>query len=304
MRFQVLLVLLALLAIGWDARADEGLLLHYALHEGTGNVAKDGSGNGLDGALGAAWTDSPSGQAIWFDGTPQGVLRVELPSELRFGTDSWTFSAWLKPKQFTIDSRQNQRRMFNYGVYPDANLVIDLFSTGSPGYYFCYRDESGQIVSTGGSSRVGLSLDEWSHVALVCDRQQGHVTIYVNGYGETSTSIPANFTGDFRLGGQLTLGSGWQNYWGAMDEVRIYRRALSRAEVRAEFTRLQDTFGAIVSPEALAAARRQDLIESFAQTHEAWATGQMGSSRTPTPGSWMPLPKTTACGRTQHCFTQ
>jgi hypothetical protein len=191
MRFQVLLVLLALLAIGWGARADEGLLLHYALDEGAGSVAKDRSGNGLDGAVGAVWTDSPSGQAIWFDGTPQGILRVEMPSELRFGTDSWTFSAWLKPKQFTIDSRQNQRRIFNYGLYPDANLVIDLFSTGAPGYYFCYRDESGSIVSTGGSSRVGLSVDEWSHMALVCDRQQGQVTIYVNGYGETSTNIPA-----------------------------------------------------------------------------------------------------------------
>jgi hypothetical protein len=74
-------------------------------------VAKDVSGNGLDGALGAAWTDSPSGQAIWFDGTAQGILRVEIPSELRFGTDSWTFSAWLKPKQFTRRSRM----LYNQG---------------------------------------------------------------------------------------------------------------------------------------------------------------------------------------------
>ena len=47
MRFRVLLVLLALLDIGWEAQLDEGLLLHYTLDEGTGSVAKDKSGNGL-----------------------------------------------------------------------------------------------------------------------------------------------------------------------------------------------------------------------------------------------------------------
>ncbi|TVS11932.1 MAG: hypothetical protein EA424_23160 [Planctomycetaceae bacterium] len=271
--------LAAMMAAGSGLRAEDDLLLHYAFDEGSGQTVRDQSANGLHGSVRAEWGDSPSGHAIWFDGTRQGTVSVQIPDKLRFGTDSWTFSAWLKPHQFTIDSRQNQRRMFNYGVFPDANLVIDLFGNGSPGYYFCYRDQDGKTVSTGGSSPISLALDQWSHVVVVCDRQQGLVTMYVNGYGQSEVRIPESFTGDFSLGGQLTLGSSWQNYWGWMDQVRIYRRALTRAQVREQFTALQDTFGAVVSPEALAAARRQELIERFGQTHEAWAEGRFAEVR-------------------------
>lgn len=271
--------LAALSAAGSGVRAEDGLLLHYAFDEGSGQTVRDQSGNGLHGSVRADWGDSPSGHAIWFDGTRQGTVSVQIPENLRFGTESWTFSAWLKPHQFTIDSSQNQRRIFNYGVFPDANLVIDLFGTGSPGYYFCYRDQDGKTVSTGGSSPIPLARDQWSHVVVVCDRSQGVVTMYVNGYGQSESRMPEGFAGDFSLGGQLTLGSSWQNYWGWMDQVRIYRRPLTRAEVRQQFTELQDTFGAVVSPEALAAARRQDLLERFGQTHEAWAQQRFADVR-------------------------
>ena len=274
MRVHVLSLFFAILAAGIGSRAEDGLLLHYRLDEGDGSVATDESENRLDGVVSAEWAESPSGKALRFDGTSKGIVRVQIPPEKRFGTDSWTFSAWLKPRQFTIDARQNQRRIFNFGVFPDANLVIDLFSTGAPGFYFCYRDKTGLTVSAGGTSASRLALDEWSHVVVVCDRDRGQVSIYVNGHSQASTALPPTFAGDFRLGDHLTLGSGWQNYWGLMDEVRIYRRAWSRSEVRAEFARLQDTFGAVVSPEALAAERRQEILERFAQTHQAWAAGR------------------------------
>ncbi len=283
MRWRTWLLLMAwlaaCLATGSRGPAEDELLLHYTFDEGSGQTVRDGSGNGLHGSVSADWGDSPSGHAIWFDGTQRGTVSVRIPDDLRFGKGSWTFSAWLKPHQFTIDRRQNQRRIFNYGVYPDANLVIDLFGSGSPGYYFCYRDQDGKTVSTGGSSPIRLSRDQWSHVVVVCDRRQGVVTLYVNGYGQSKTRLPEGFAGDFSLGGQLTLGSSWQNYWGWMDHVRIYRRPLTRAEVRQQFTELQDTFGAVVSPEALAAARRQDLIERFGQTHQAWAEGRFADVR-------------------------
>ena len=271
--------LLFLLSCCGAAAAAEGLLLHYALDEAAGRVARDGSDNGLDGVVSAAWVDSPSGAALEFDGTSDTLVRVEVPVEQRFGSDSWTFSAWLQPEQFTIDASQNQRRIFNFGLFPEANLVIDLFGDGAPGYYFCYRDASGGTVSTGGRAATELELGVWSHVALVCDRESQRVEIYVNGVRQGSQTLPPHFEGDFRQDGRLTLGSSWQNYWGRMDQVRIYRRALSRSEVRAEFTRWQDTFGAIVSPEALAADRRQTLIEDFAGTHAAWSAGDFATVR-------------------------
>lgn len=279
LRIRMFTALLALAGICSGAWAQDALLLHYAFDEGSGTVATDASSNKLNGAVSAAWTDSPSGKALSFDGQPNGVVKVQLPAQQRLGKDSWTFSVWLKPTQFTIDDPQNQRRLFAFGVYPDAYLVIDLFSKGQPSYYFCFKNAAGATVSAGGIAAAGLPLGQWSHVALACDRQKGQVEFYLNGFSQGVTALPQGFDGDFSTGGELTLGNGWHNYWGLMDEVRLYRRALARTEIRAEFARLKDTFGVKESPEAAAAEKREALMQAFARTHEDWAAGNFAAVR-------------------------
>ena len=64
-----------------------------------------------------------------------------------------------------------------------------------------------------------------------------------------------------------------------MDEVKVYRSALSRAEVKAEFVRLKDTFGVTESPEVLATEKQEALMDAFAKTHEAWAAGDYAAVR-------------------------
>jgi hypothetical protein len=151
-----------LIGAGLGARAQEAPILHYSLDEGQGKVAADTSGNQLDGVVSAAWADSPSGKALSFDGQPAGIVKVQLPVEKRFGKDSWTFSAWVKPRQLTIEDPQNQRRIFSFGTYPDASLVIDILSNGQLSFYFCYRpSRAGAIVAAGGSSAAGLKTGQW-----------------------------------------------------------------------------------------------------------------------------------------------
>ena len=278
--FYIRTILLLLVLLSTGARAQDALLLHYSFDEGAGTVATDTSDNKLNGAVGAAWIDSPSGKALSFDGQSRSIVSVQLPVEKRFGKDSWTLSAWIKPKQFTIDDPQNQRRLFSFGVFPDADLVIDILSGGQLSYYFCYRPvAAGATIATGGSSAAKLKTGEWAHVALVCDRKAGRVETYINGFGQGTTALPPDFAGDFSVGGELTLGSGWHNYWGLLDEVKVYRRALSRAEIKAEFARLKGTFGVTESPEAAAAEKREVLMDAFAKTQEAWAAHNYAAVR-------------------------
>jgi hypothetical protein len=61
--------------------------------------------------------------------------------------------------------------------------------------------------------------------------------------------------------------------------VKVYRRALSRAEVRAEFDRLKGTFGVTEPPEAAAVEKREALMNAFAKTHQAWAAGDYTAVR-------------------------
>lgn len=279
MRHPFLASSLALVAAGALSAADSDLLIHWRFDEGSGATTRDLSGNGLDGTVKAAWAESPAGQALLFDGTSPRIVSVHIPADRRFGKGSWSFMAMLKPVQFSIDDRQNQRRLFAFGTYPDAYLVIDLMSNGTVSCYFCYKVEGGKVVSTGGGSSFGLKTGEWAHVALVCDRAARLISIYVNGFTQGSSTIAADFDGDFALGGELTLGSGWHNYWGVMDEVKIHRRALSKAEVRAEYKGLQGTFDVKDSPEAAAAEQREALAEVLAQANAARVAGNFAAAR-------------------------
>jgi len=260
------------------AGADK-LLLHWTFDEGDGAIAKDLSGNRLDGKVTAAWAESPSGKAVMLDGTATGLVSVQVPEDSRFGKGSWTFMAMLKPTQLEIDDRQNQRRIFAFGTYPAAYLVIDIGGKGVLMCYFCYQDAAGKTVSVGGSSGVPLAVDLWAHVALVCDREKHQIEMYVNGYSSGPGAMPKDFDGDFALGGELTVGNGWHNYWGLMDEVLVYRSALSREAVETEFGRLKDTFKVVESAEAIAARERERLARTFVDVNAAWAKGQFGEVR-------------------------
>ncbi len=272
-------VLCVMLGPWGPASAGDATLVHFAFDEGTGRVATDASGNGLNGVVSAAWVDSPSGKALSFDGKPGDIVKVLVPLEKRPGKGSWTFSAWLKPTRFRIDDRQNQRRIFSFGTFPDANLVIDLMGDGRPSWYFCYKDGAGKIVTAGGTAAPALALGNWTHLALVCDRERGQVEVFVNGLGQGATELPPGFDGDFCLGGELTLGGDWHNYWGLMDEVRVDRHARPRGAIRSEFAHLKSTFGATESPQAVAAAKRGEFLETLARTHAPWAAGDYAAVR-------------------------
>jgi hypothetical protein len=261
------------------AAAEEDLLLHWAFDEGAGAVAKDLSGHGLDAAVTATWTESPAGSAVFFDGTPARLVTVLVPEALRFGTGSWSFLAWVRPQQFAIEDPQNQRRIFSFGSYPQACLVIDLVDTGALCCYFCYLDAAGKQISAGASSAMTLKTGEWAQVGLACDRGARRLELFINGQGQGPVDLPPEFAGDFSVDGTLTVGSSWHNYWGAMDEVSIYRRALSRAEVRQEFRARQATFKVTESPEVAAMELREQLSVALAAANQAWAARDFAAVR-------------------------
>lgn len=251
---------------------EDGLLLHWRFDEGRGASTRDDSGNGLHGQVSARWRrKAPSGSALSFDGRPEAVVQVVLPEDKRFGTGSWTFSTWLKPRQFSINAELKQRRIFSFGEYPAANLVINIEEDGRPSCYFCYQDQAGKIIDTY-TSGAPLRLNEWAHLALVVDREKGTMEFFLNAMGSGPVAFPPGFAGDFSRNGTLTVGSSWQNYIGEMDEVKTYRRALSAAEVRAEFQRLQEVFGVPLLPQITAS-------EGLEKANAAWAAGDFAVVR-------------------------
>ncbi len=261
------------------AAHENGLLLGWTFAEGQGDTVQDISGNGLDGLMRAEWVDTPDGNGAFLDGTSSKTIHVILPKELRFGKESWSFMAWVKPEQFAIESPQNQRRIFDYGTYPKANMVLDITGSGKFISYFCYQKEDGQLVETSGGSPVFLKTNQWIHLAAVVNREEGTLHLYVNGYAGTGSRLPANFDGDFSVNGRLSVGSGWQNFRGTIDEVRVYRRALAAEEVRSAFIVRRELFGVEKSPSILAAIQQETISRVFEAMTASWKIGDFPAVR-------------------------
>jgi len=253
----------------------EGLLLHWQFDSQKGTVVKDRSRNNLDGKVEGRWERSPAGHALRMDGTPATVVSVQVPDDLRFGRESWTFMAMVKPKQFTIADPPNNRLIFSFGLFPTASLTIGIDGNGALLSYFSHGRKDGKPIAISGGTALPLILKRWAHIAVVCDRENREVRMYVNGYCSGPKKLDPAFDGDFTLGGLLTVGSKWHNYMGLIDEVRIYRRGLAAEEIEAVFKEQQAVFK-IVESEATLTARRQAEIAGlsdkvFDKVTEAWA---------------------------------
>ena len=155
--YPILIVALVAVPSAAVAAGEAGLLLHYTFDADTGGECRDHSGNGLHASAGGQWIESSSGKALSFDGTASTVARLTVPEELCFGRASWSFMAWIRPTQLAIDDRQNQRRIFSFGSFPSANMVIDLTAAGVVTSYFCYTTDADRTVldARGDRERVG-----------------------------------------------------------------------------------------------------------------------------------------------------
>lgn len=214
-------------------------LLQWPVNEGDGKVAKDHSGNGLDGVITAKWRQTAEGPVLSFDGTAATQVAITLPEGKRLGTGSWTLAAWVRPDKLGMpESRErlNIRRMFSYGQWPQAIITLNISGGGSFGCYMAYNDVQGKRIAGDASSAPGaVALGTWSHVVMVCDREAGQLRPYVNGIRQGAKALPANFACDYDVYGNLSFGCGWQNYSGDMGDMAIYRHALSDSAVIALF---------------------------------------------------------------------
>jgi len=195
----------------------------YALDETTGLDVSDASGNGLTGTLGGgtAWTmDGRYGGAVLFDGVDAGV---DLPASdaLAFST-AFTLETWVRPDADTGTLRQIVQ------LPSQAGGGLKIAPNGRPRVRI---DLPTGIVRVTGPTP--LPVGTWSHLAATYDGTA--LRLYVDGTeigsaaaaGALAESLPMSL-GRTRTGGQLFVG--------ALDEVRIYRRALAAEEIASDMT--------------------------------------------------------------------
>jgi len=219
MKVQLFIGMLALglMVAGLHAGLSDGLVAYYPF---TGD-ANDASGNGHHGTVhGATPCAGPNGfgNAYSFDG--DDYIRVSDPPSV---TTAVTFAAWVKPGSGPLSSMIINKstylvdQTYSLSVGDDCTARVVVFTDAGR----CDVD-----------SNIALSRGTWAHIAGVYDGNS--LTIYIDGqeHGSECASGPL-----YQNPGPLDFGCDYDNsasYWdGCTDEIRIYNRALSQAEVKS-----------------------------------------------------------------------
>ncbi|MGI8686135.1 MAG: LamG-like jellyroll fold domain-containing protein, partial [Acidimicrobiales bacterium] len=199
-----------------------GLVGAWSFDEGTGTTAADLSGSGNTGTLtNATWTASGRfGGALSFNGTNATVVVPDANSlDL---TTGMTLEAWVRPNA----SMGSTWRTALMKEQP-SQLVYGLYANGDAGR------PRGQLSIAAGERGVAgtaaVPANAWTHLAATYNGSV--LSFYTNGVLVASEVVSGNIltsTTALRVGGNAAWG---EFFNGLIDEVRVYNRALSTAEV-------------------------------------------------------------------------
>lgn len=231
----VLICLLLLPSVGKSAAAaDPSLVLHWKLDGDFRDISGNNNHGSATGSISFADGGAIGRYAI-FSG---GYVQVPASPSLNLG-GQFSISVWLKlasddagrNPDVSLVAKENTNQQKNWG-----DFQFRLKTQGTHDIIFSTAQMTNGFEPTGGTSGVGSYElhSAWSLVTMVFDGDE--IAIYVNSNKESSTVAKDRDGKKFRdeTAGRLFVGAmpgGKNPLDGAIDDLRIYKRALSAAEV-------------------------------------------------------------------------
>jgi hypothetical protein len=208
----------------------------YSFSASSGTMLVDNSGQNNTVTLqnGPAWTGGRYGNALSFDGSNDVGIANSYNSALNLAGRSFTLSAWINPRN------NNGWQMIVNKPYTSSH--------SSPYFDWSLHREksSGRIVAFLGCegvqrvSNASVPVNTWTHVAVTYDGTS--IRHYINGVLDRTTAVSCSVTNTnsrpIRIGAN---GGGGEVMDGLIDDVRVYNRPLSAAEIQTDMGRSADT---------------------------------------------------------------
>ena len=201
--------------INVSSSTSNGLIASYAVNEGTGSVVSDSSGTGPAGTItNAAWTNGRYGQGVSFAGN----------GEVNFGdvdlTGSFTVMGWLQTRSlYSGTCGSFVMKMYDYGFeICGGQLYAEVAANNA---------WTGRVAKT----LTASDLNVWRHVALTYDGST--VRMYFGGSLVNSATGAHTTNNNPLLFGHWFPGAG-EYFDGLVDEVRLYSRVLTAAEIQTD----------------------------------------------------------------------
>ena len=231
----IVAILLCLFSVTAESGTDKSLLFYFMFDEGGGGTAKDATAYGNDGIIKGdpEWVDGKFGKALELDGTGD---TIEIPHNAGLNiTTAVTMEMWIKAAESGGDGNQagiekGGWEIGEYSLYPVyGGNTLAQFNDLPDG---CDDEKIGPSIRNG----------NWRHLAGVWDG--ANILLYIDGEvvisgkceGELGTNVKSVYIGS-RNGGERFLIA-------AVDEVRLYNRALTEEEIKTDM----ETSGLSVSP--------------------------------------------------------
>ena len=196
-------------------------IAHWKLDEGSGTTASDSSGNGNTGTLlnGPSWTTGKLNNSLSFDGVDDYVT---LPDMGTVESYPFTFTAW-----FRSSSSDNDMTIVSQENSGDQTQRVQLYFTDGLLSWNIRSTAAEAEIQVAGQYRDG----NWHHVAGVSMASNNH-EFFVDGVsvGISAVNVPAPAVNKATIGNWFFVAGYF--FTGAIDDVRIYNRALSSQEVQ------------------------------------------------------------------------
>ena len=207
--------------------AEDGLVAYWPFDEGEGKEAIDVTGNGHDGEFNGKpkWVEGKFGTALEFDGEEDHVAVADDPA---FAIEeNITLMAWFSPN----DVLTRRRLMVK------NNSIFVIFDFGNvDSIDFLVKPNNTFAESTTTDWKIG----EWYHFAGTFDGKT--MKVYVNGKleGDAANGVPiAPSALELWIGGD-DFGRPTDFFPGKIDEVRLYEKTLSEADIQKVMETPQD----------------------------------------------------------------
>ena len=213
-----------------------GLVGHWTFDDGGGTTVADSSGNGYDGTFlnSPTWVAGHINGALNFDRTASQA--VMLPDDIFDGLSEGTVAGWI-----------------NWTTSTDYRQVI---SSAAAGQWFEIAILNGRIYLWSDASCTPrilastevMSSGTWHHIAYTTDA--GGNNFYIDGVPATTVTYTSGdatsntfYNQCVDSSGATQYGIGWtgsagdpEYFDGSIDDLRVYSRALSAADIAALYT--------------------------------------------------------------------
>lgn len=224
----------------FDPNGDPDLILWLPMDD-TGSLGgaveeRGGMGVAVRCSAGSCPQSGEAGQtrsAFGFDGSNDRLVIMDSPTLVT--SSGFTLAVWVRlPTAVVSDDMVVLAKPFGGSFRNSWELgFIDVDSDGEGELSFVVDSTGGEATA---SAEHGLPGGTWSHVAAVWEPSGRRLMLYLDGElrATSAESVRPSFDSSDGFVGADDNGSGPTNFFeGLVDDARIYRRALTAAEIAA-----------------------------------------------------------------------